>query len=336
MSDSVLAPLVGAATGIGSHPGTDPREAANTVVGELAVPYLPELPGRGLGADMIGRSAGLLVGIGVDISTTGYRMGVRPGRVARLIEDYLQRDLDAFEEAYERAGRRGAGVIKTQVAGPLTLAAGLELPNGHRVPRDRGALRDVAESLTEGLAQHVAELRRRTGAEVIVQLDEPSMAAVVNGTVPALTRLDPIRPVPAPEAAELLAGVCESAGAPVLLHLCGEIVWDVVRRVPIDGALLDLARLTVADYEGFGTLAEKTAVVGLGLVPALGDARLDPRELAAPAIALYDEIGLPRTDLARATVTPECGLAGTAPDRIRPILGACKTIADVLAEVAQA
>lgn len=330
----VLAPLVGSVTGIGSLPGTDPREASATVVGELTVPFLPELPNRGIGADMIGRSAGLLVDIGVDVSSTGYRIGVPKGRVARLIDDYLQRDLDAFEEAYEVAGRRGTGLVKTQVAGPLTLAAGLELPNGHRVARDRGAMRDVAASLAEGLVRHVADLRRRCGADVVLQLDEPSMWAVVNGTVPALTRLDPIRALPAPDAAELLASVIDAVDAPVLLHLCGPVVWDVVRKVPADGALLDVTRLTVRDYEGFGELAESSAVLGLGLVPA-DLQRLDAEAIAAPALRLYDEIGLPRRDLARATVTPVCGLGGSPDspeDRIRPVLDACKTIAKVLKE----
>jgi hypothetical protein len=58
----------GAATGVGSMPGTDPREAAATIVGELPLlPHLPELPARGVGADMIGRTAGLLVDIAVEV-----------------------------------------------------------------------------------------------------------------------------------------------------------------------------------------------------------------------------------------------------------------------------
>ncbi len=338
MSD-VLAPLRGSVTGIGSVPGTDPREAAATVVGELTVPFLPELPGRGIGADMIGRAAGVLVDIGVDASTTGYRIGVPPGRVERLIGDHLQRDLDAFEEAYEVAGRRGTGLVKTQFAGPLTLAASLELPNGHRVARDRGATRDVAASLAEGLRGHVADLRRRTGADVVLQLDEPSMWSVVHGTVPALTRLDPIRAVPAPEAAELLAAVVDAVDAPVLAHLCGPIDWDVVRRLPIDGALLDVTRLAVPDYEGFGELAERAGVIGLGLVPAVGSGRADAGRLAEPAVRLYREIGLPRRALADAAVTPVCG-SPESPDsgdgRIRPILDRCKAIAAYLSEAAQA
>lgn len=333
-----LAPLVGGVTGIGSVPGTDPREAAATVVGELEVPFLPELPNRGIGADMIGRGAGLLVDIGFDVSTTGYRIGVPGGRVARLAGDHLERDLDAFEEAYEVARRRGGGLVKTQVAGPLTLAAGLELPNGHRVARDRGAMSDVAASLTEGLVRHVADLRRRLGADVVLQLDEPSLWSVVHGTVPALTKLDPVRAVPAPEAAELLASVVDAlydAGAPVLVHLCGPIDWDVVRRVPVDGALLDATRLTAADYEGFGELAESRTVVGLGLAPAVAaPRRAAPQDLAAPALRLYDEVGLPRRDLARATVTPVCGSPGSP--GIRPILDACKEIRSVLAEASVA
>ena len=315
-----LAPLVGGVTGIGSVPGTDPREAAATVVGELEVPFLPELPNRGIGADMIGRGAGLLVDIGFDVSTTGYRIGVPGGRVARLAGDHLERDLDAFEEAYEVARRRGGGLVKTQVAG------------------DRGAMRDVAASLTEGLVRHVADLRRRLGADVVLQLDEPSLWSVVHGTVPALTKLDPVRAVPAPEAAELLASLVDAlhdAGAPVLVHLCGPIDWDVVRRVPVDGALLDATRLTAADYEGFGELAESRTVVGLGLAPAVAaPRRAAPQDLAAPALRLYDEVGLPRRDLARATVTPVCGSPGSP--GIRPILDACKEIRSVLAEASVA
>ena len=46
----------GAATGIGSLPGSDPLEAARTVFGELPdLPFLPELPARGPGADIIGK-----------------------------------------------------------------------------------------------------------------------------------------------------------------------------------------------------------------------------------------------------------------------------------------
>ena len=97
----------GAATGVGSQPGTDPREAAATVVGEVPLlPHLPELPARGVGADMIGRTAGMLVDIAVEVVPTGYRVTARPGRDHRRAVDLLRVDLDAFDEACEPAPAR--------------------------------------------------------------------------------------------------------------------------------------------------------------------------------------------------------------------------------------
>ena len=46
------------ATGVGSMPGTDPLETMRLVLGELPdLPFLAELPGRGPGADLTGRTA---------------------------------------------------------------------------------------------------------------------------------------------------------------------------------------------------------------------------------------------------------------------------------------
>ena len=43
-------------------PGTDPAEAMRVIAGELPdFPYLAELPDRGPGADLTGRTAALLV-----------------------------------------------------------------------------------------------------------------------------------------------------------------------------------------------------------------------------------------------------------------------------------
>jgi len=106
------------ATGIGSLPGTDIDEAARVVVGELPeLPHVPELPGRGVGADVVGRTAGLLVDLAVEVVTSGYRVNPRPGRDHRRAVDLLRGDLDAFDEALERAGAHPE-TVKVQAAGP--------------------------------------------------------------------------------------------------------------------------------------------------------------------------------------------------------------------------
>ena len=186
----------GAATGVGSLPGTDVTEAASTVVGELPLlPHLPELPARGVGADMIGRTAALLVDLAVEVVPTGWRVTARPGRDHRRALDLLRFDIDALDAAC--AGPRPEWV-KVQAAGPWTLAASVELHTGHRVLTDRGAVREFAGSLGEGLRAHVAEIAERTGARVLVQLDEPSLPAVLEGRLPTASGWGTVRSVRGP------------------------------------------------------------------------------------------------------------------------------------------
>src|SRR5258708_37380 len=98
---------LGAATGIGSMPGADSGEAAAVVLGELPdFAHLPELPSRGVGADMLGRTAALLVDLAVEVVPTGYRVTARPGHDHRRAVDLVRWDLDAFEEAQERTGAK--------------------------------------------------------------------------------------------------------------------------------------------------------------------------------------------------------------------------------------
>ena len=172
----------GAATGIGSLPGTDIVDAVALVFGELPdLPFLPELPRRGPGADLLGRTAALLVDLPVEVYANRWRLAARPGRDLRAARDLWARDLDTLTD--RAAGYTGP--LKVQAAGAYTLAAGLELPVGGVVLRDPGAVRELAASLAEGLRAHVADVTKRVpGASVLLQLDEPSLPAVLAGTVP--------------------------------------------------------------------------------------------------------------------------------------------------------
>src|SRR3954465_7924248 len=104
----------GTATGVGSLPGGDAREAARTATGAVeTLPFLPELPARGPGADMIGRTLGMLVELYARVEPSGWRFGDRPGRDTRRAKAWLGEDLDALEEftqGYE-------GLLKVQAVG---------------------------------------------------------------------------------------------------------------------------------------------------------------------------------------------------------------------------
>ena len=308
------------ATAVGSMPGTDPVEAAAVVVGELpGLPHLPELPKRGLGADMIGRTAALLVDLAVEVVPSAYRVVARPGGDHRTAVDHLRRDLDAFEEATETAK---PSLVKVQLAGPWTLMSEIELPRGHRVMTDQGALRDFTESLAEGLTRHVAELRKRTGANVVVQFDEPSLPAVLAGALPSPSGLSMVPAVAEPEAREVLRTLFDAArkatDQPVVVHCCAPRPPVALFRsagadaISLDATLLDGMPAVFADQ--LGEAWDDGCVYFLGLVPSTDPARPPTlHDVARPALELVDRLGFPRSLLAeRAVPTPTCGLAGAS------------------------
>jgi Cobalamin-independent synthase, Catalytic domain len=312
-------------------PGTDPVEAATVVLGELPdLPHLPELPGRGLGADLVGRTAGLLVDLAVEVVPTAYRVTARPGAEHRRAVDHLRRDLDAFELALDRAGTKPP-VVKIQAAGPWTLTSEVELPRGHRILTDPGALREFTESLSEGLAAHVAEVRTRTGANVVVQLDEPSLPAVLAGALPTPSKLGTVPAVAEPDARDTLAAVVEAArkatDAPVIVHCCApRPPVSLFRSAGADAVALDatlLDGMPSAFTDQLGEAVDAGCVLFLGLVPSTEpDQPPSLATLARPALELFDRLGFARERLAtQAVPTPACGMAGATGKWAKRALG---------------
>nr|WP_019930160.1 methionine synthase [Nocardia sp. BMG111209] len=330
----------GIATAVGSWPGADAREAAATIVGELGdLPHLVELPGRGTGSDLIGRASALLVDLRFDISTRGYRLAPRPSATSRRAHDLLRTDLDALEEAWETAGLIGSGrPVKVQSAGPLTLAAQVELANGHRLLTDPGAVRDLAESLAEGLERHAAEVARRLGTAVLVQVDEPSLSAVLAGSLTGASILNTVRALPEPEALHLLDTVVAAQTRPVLVHTCADRpALGFLRDSAAAAVGFDLATVGTGDLDGIGELLDNGKFVALGLIPATAPARPPTwREVAEPGVRLIDRLGFPRRLLAeRVLITPACGLAGASLTWARRTLALAADVARAYTEEAE-
>ncbi|MET0700077.1 MAG: methionine synthase [Mycobacterium sp.] len=326
------------ATGIGSWPGESAREAAEIVVGELGgtLAHLVELPARGVGADIIGRAGALLVDIAIDTVPRGYRIVARPGRVARRAASLLDEDIDALEEAWEIAGLGGSQrPVKLQAAGPITLAAQLELPNGHRAITDSGAVRDLTASLAEGVALQRAELARRLSTTVVVQFDEPLITAALLGRLTGVTSLSPVHPVDESLATELLDICVAAVGAEVAIHSCApELPWKILQRSTISAVSVDVATLKPSDLDGIGEFVEGGRTVLLGVVPTTAPPqRPAVEEVAAAAAEVTDRLGFPRAVLAdRIGVTPACGLAGATVAWARTALALVHKTADAFAE----
>lgn len=329
--------IFAAATGIGSWPGITAREAAEVMVGELhTLTHLVELPARGVGADMIGRAGALLVDIGIDTVPRGYRMAPGRSSVVRRAVSLLDEDVDALEEAWERAGLRGGSrTVKVQAPGPITLAAQLELAGGHRAITDPGAVRDLAGSLAEGIAAHRALVARRLQAPVVVQLDEPTLPAALAGRLTGVTSMSSVHPVDEQLAQSLLDDCVATIGGDVVLHSCAsELPWKILQRSAIAAVSVDVATLTAADLDGIGEFVESGRVVMLGVVPTTAPDRTpSAREVAKLAASITDRLGFSRTVLQeRIGVTPACGLAGATADWARTAIELVQKVADGIAQ----
>jgi len=366
------------ASGIGSWPGTDVRETLRVVRDALGgddgaagegeagwLPYLPELPDRGPGSDVIGRAAGLLVELPVDLQPIGWRFVDRPGLDAHRTAALLSEDLDELAEAFDG----WTGRLKLQVAGPWTLAASVWLHRGERAVVDEGASRDLVDSLAEGVRQHLAQVRRLVpGAELVLQLDEPSLPAVLAGHLPTASGFGTIRAVDRQVVLAGLRAVLAGAdGGETLIHCCAPgfgTIRAVDRQVVLAGLRavlagadggetlihccapgipLPLLRQTAADLatdtalldgRGWEEVAggiEDGMTLYAGCVPTAGPV---PRaqSVAAGLVSRFREIGLPPTTLGGLVVTPACGLASVSPQVAREIQRTCVDAAKELTE----
>jgi hypothetical protein len=333
------------ATGTGSLPGTDPLEAMRLVFGELpGLPHLAELPGRGPGADLTGRTAALLVGLPVELTPGGWRFTARPGRDLRRAHGFLSADLDALEEV----SGGYAGALKIQVCGPWTLAATIELIRSQNpVLADAGAVADLTASLAEGLAAHVAEVRKRVpGARVVVQLDEPALPAVIAGNVPTASGLNRL---PVPETSDIetrLGSIISAAAAFTVVHCCAlSVPFGMIKGAGADGVGCDLGKLARTEEDGLAGAVEAGLAIIAGVVPAAGApgaAEPPPAESAARELtALWQRMGWPAARdgsgpggvAAQVVLAPACGMAGATPAYARAAMACCREAARLLPEL---
>ena len=332
-------------------PGTDPAEAMRVVAGELPdFPHLPELPDRGPGADLTGRTAALLVEIPVEVTPRGWRLAERPGRDLVRARTMLSSDLDAMEEVLD--GFRGT--LKIQVCGPWTLAATLELTRTMNVAiADPGAVADLTASLAEGVAAHVSELTKRVpGARLVVQLDEPALSAVAGGEVPTASGLSRIAPIEADVLRERLAQVIASTGKYTVVHSCSTAVpFGIIRAAGAGALSFDFSQLRRGEEDAVAEAAEAGLGLLTGVVPAVpapaspgpagptgtvapGDGSAEARQAAERVISLWRRLGLPlETCPEQAVITPACGLAGASPAQARAALTRCREAGSMLAEL---
>lgn len=332
------------ATALGPWPGEDPVEATKIVRGEFGTPHLPflvELPDRGVGSDALGRTASLLVDLSVDVQPYGWRIVDRPGKDFLRAKSALSTDINVLADV---AGTEDspAAEFKVQLRGPLSLAAGLHLHNGERALIDYGARRDIAASLAAGIGDYLARIATAVpGTRIVVQIDEPDIAAVLAGTIPTSSGYRTLRSVSGQEVEESWRQVVDAAraaGAAETVVAVAEIEapFDRILAAGADGIAVPLKALTSRQWEQLAGAVEAGKRLWAGVL------RVDDASAGLPRVqdAVEDvwrpwrQLGLPASALGSIRVTPSAGLAGHTPSSATAVLTRLTQVADGLNQLA--
>jgi hypothetical protein len=334
-------PVPAAITTVGSMPGADVREAVRMVVDTCGdgdgVPHLPELPARGPGADLVGRTMGVLTRVAPDLAVettpSGWRFADAPGRETRRALSWLGEDLDAWEESLPGF----EGTVAASLGGPWTLAAAVELRTGERAVRDAGACRDIVDAVAQAAVEHLTELRRRVpGAAVTLWLDEPALPAVLHGEVPTASGLSRYAAVDEQVVSAALARIVDAVhatDATLVLHCCGpRPPYDLFRRTGADAVSSDLLLHDRRDDDSVGELLEAGRRLVCGVVPTVSP--LSPVAVSVDLVrTLGHRLGLTPEALApQVLVSPTCGFGTSSPDHVRSALGALRSVGRGLRE----
>lgn len=315
------------ATGVGGMPGDDFAAALGVALDEVPdLLFLPELAARGPEADLIGRSAAVLADLPVDLQPSGWRLVARPGRDLQRSRDLLERDLDTLA----RIAGQWSGPLKIAVAGPWTLAAGVQLPRGGPALRDPGAVRDIAASLAQGLSALLAGVRARVpGARLVAQLDEPGLPAVLTGSVPTDSGFSRVSPVDSRVVAEHLGAVLLRGGEGSGVHCCAdEVPFDLLQTAGAAWVSLDWSRLSRAAEEELGQSVDSGLLLLAGVVDPRRPDRLDVPATVAPVLQSWNRLGFePHLAPRRIALSPVCGLSGAGLQAARAALRQCREAA---------
>lgn len=332
------------ATALGPWPGADPAEATRIIRGELGSPHLPflaELPDRGVGSDALGRTASLLVELAVDAQPHGWRLVDRPGKDLRRAKSALATDINILADV-AGAEESSADELKIQLRGPLSLAANLYLHNGERALLDYGARRDIAESLAAGVAEHISKVRAAVpGAGIVVQLDEPDIASVLAGTIPTASGYRTLRAVPVEEATaawRLVLEALRAAGVAETVVSVPEIEAPIqqILAAGADGIAVPLRALTTRQWEQIAAAVEAGKRLWAGALPVEDPGAALPRtaELVDTVWRPWRQLGLAASSLGAVRVTPSDGLAGFPPSGAKEVLKRLTQLADGLNQLA--
>ena len=153
-------------------------------------------------------------------------------------------------------------------------------------------------------ARHAEEVARRTGARVVVQLDEPSLPAVLAGRLPTPSGYGTVAAVEDTDAQDALRTVLGAVPGQGIVHCCAaDPPIGLLRGAGAHALGIDLTLVTALTKAGtvdaIGQALDDGATLLLGVVPSQEpDRPITLRDVAGRAFELADRLGFPRGTLA--------------------------------------
>lgn len=197
---------------------------------------------------------------------------------------------------------------------------------------DHGARRELAQALTEGWFQLREDLRRRIpGAKVLLQLDEPALTAVGDGTIPTASGFGRHRRVEAPE----LAGALKPLADGAWLHCCAPGKWlPVAERAGFAAAAVDtLLFRESAEIDALAQWAQAGRGLALGVVDAAAGRVQGVDELVRETLLVLRPLELPAPNFESGVLlTTACGMVSWKLADVPGQLAALRRAATLVAE----
>jgi hypothetical protein len=187
--------------------------------------------------------------------------------------------------------------------------------------------------LAAGLSDHLASVRAFVpGATVVLQLDEPSLPAVLAGRLPTASGYGHLRPVDPQTAVSALRDVLAAAGdGPTVVHCCDPgVPLPLLRTAGAGAVALDVTGLRPAQWESVAATVEAGVQLYAGCLPTDGSGTAAGG--ADTVTAGWRAAGLAMSDLSGIVVSPTCGLPRLTPEGARRVQRTAVEVAEELSE----
>jgi len=312
------------ATGIGSFPHKDEREALRLIHGNFShIPFWPQLPKRSFKEGMVlqysegfpslkwnekDQRVWVDTSAGFDKEVEKFYQTLEDGNLKpfEITEDFAK-GLQIFRDLAPRGDRKEIKYVKGQVTGPITFGLSLTDPEGKPVFYDP-TLREILVRHLSSKAHWMEERfhEQFPGVPTILFFDEPSLSSFGSG-FSGLNREDVVLSLN-----ECFQGVKGLKG----VHCCGNTDWSVLLSANLDILSFDaygyLETLSLYPKE-LKAFLEKGGILAWGIVPTsediLKENALSLVERFEKGIGVLSKKGIDRALLQRVILTPSCGTA---------------------------